>query len=121
MVKDLFTGAINERVEKLYYHAELDAYLVTGQSQQEGGRRAYVEMRSAHALTAEQNETLAALAEPVTSASGLKVCVSRVRQVVQIYDQLTQTSSEASVATLSPAVREKFPPLKVGFFDRLGM
>ncbi len=123
MCKDPHNGALYERIEQLFFHEGLDAYLVTGQPGPESGLRAYIALKSAHTLTTEQNKTLRATATAfVTGQSGMAVHVDRQRQMVSLYDELTKTMSEYPVSDLSPAVQEKYPPLKPSnFFTRLEM
>lgn len=120
---DPSTGAIYERTESLFYHAGLDVYLATGQAQHEGGRRAYVALKSAHTLNADQNAKLRAMAKDcVADKSALIVKVDCQRQVVSIYDEVTQTSSSVALSELSPAVRAQYPYRKpANYFDRLGL
>ncbi len=123
MCKDPHNGALYERIEELFFHEGLDAYLVTGQSAQAGDRHAYIALKSAHTLTAEQNKTLRATATSfVAGQAGMAVHVDRQRQMVTLYDEFTKKTSEFPVSDLSPAVQEKYPPLTPSnFFTRLGM
>lgn len=121
MCLDPFNGAMTSRREQLFYHAGLDAYFVTGQQKEEGGRRAYIDMQSAHSLSEEQNNSLRERAAPFDQSSLVNIHVDRCRQIVQMYDLLTKTSAEAPVSALSPAVREKHLPLNTGYFAKLGL
>lgn len=123
MSKDPFTGAIYERTERVFYHAGLDVYLVTGQPKYEGGRRAYVALKSAHTLTPEQNAKLRDIAEDFSlGKSRLTVSVDSHHQRVSIYDQATKEHSSVALAELSPAVQAQYPYRKVpDFFDKLGL
>ncbi len=123
MCKDPHNGALYERIEQLFFHEGLDAYLVTGQPVSTDGPHAYIALKSAHTLTAEQNKALRATAtEFVVTQSGMAVHVDRQRQMVTLYDELTKKTSEFPVTDLSEAVQKKYPPLTpANFFTRLGM
>lgn len=123
MCKDPHNGALYERIEELFFHEGLDAYLVTGQPAQADDRHAYIALKSAHTLAAEQNKALRATATNfVTGQAGMAVHVDRQRQMVTLYDEFTKKTSEFPVSDLSQAVQEKYPPLTPSnFFTRLGM
>ncbi len=119
---DPSTGAIYERTETLFYHAGLDAYLATGQALHEGGRRAYVAVKSAHTLNADQNAKLRGMAKDFASGSHMSVKVDCHRQQVSIYDEVTKTSTPVDLSEFSPVVRAQYPYRKpANYFDRLGL
>ena len=123
MCMDPHNGALYERIEQLFFHEGLDVYLATGQVAQVGGRRAHIALKSAHTLSAKQNEALRATATTfVAGENSVAVHVDRQRQIVSLYDERTKTTSEFPVSDLSKAVQEKYPPLKpTNYFDRLAL
>ena len=119
---DPVTGALYERTEALFYHPGLDAYLATGQALQEGGRCAYVAVKSTHTLTADQNAKLRGMATDITAEGRLAVKVDYQSQVVSIYDEATMTTSSAQLSEFSPAVRAQYMSRKPAtYFDKLAM
>lgn len=104
MAKDI-NGFLIERVESIYVSDEYKVFLLTGQAQVPGGRRAFISVKPFNEMTPEKVDALKQhYAQP--AAEG-RLTLSANGTNLLIYDGFTGTQSSYDIAKLDEDVKAR--------------
>lgn len=98
-------GYIEERTETLYVSEEYKIFLLTGQSNGQGTRRAFIAARPFHTLDDDAIAAMKAQARPLDAASRITISINQ--ESLYLRDGFTGTTSPFPLSELDQDVRER--------------